>query len=620
MAISDSLRGSPDRPLYLDRVTAAYSALPRSHRVVLFNVVNARGEYVADEFRVPMSEDCDEAALALRDRYVLARLNNLFVTFGGAALTIYAPAGDERFLRGLERSVARFDFARPTNDRTGFGLFANCMSRINRAAGLPAFTVAWRDIGEYATPPSGKAYRLFHADNLDDERALLRRGVLELADKTFVGLDVGGTNIKAAAIVDGEIAALYNYPWHPATFTRVEEIVGPILDIAGLMAAAATLYAGDFRHPLLADMRDCGPGETAAGLAGRIRRVSEALKGPVAPLDGLVCGFPDIVIGDKVVGGEVYKMRGIRQRDPVAYDADFASIMHIDRTLSRLCRPGGATVVMNDGFVTSNVIAAEKLFSGDNSQGDKCLLVHTIGTEMGTGVIAPAGADQDIPIEGYNWIIDLGCPEYSGLVPDDVRSCDNFNTAAPGTIQKIISQSGLIRLAVENFSRNDPGRLDELVADGLLAWEKRGGVEALVVSEKPRDRRSDLVRRLISLLKKGDPNVREAYRGMGSAMGALIRAMGELLAGIELDRFVSGGVIAEDECFAAFAEGLKAAYPGYGVMRLDTETAFSPLLGKLPCHDIGFMTAVGAAYVASRRLLRREAGTGRAMVRNESGD
>jgi hypothetical protein len=329
--------------------------------------------------------------------------------------------------------------------------------------------------------------------------------------------------------------------------------------------------------------------------------MAAALGGPARPLDGLACGFPDIVIGDKVVGGEVYKMRGIRRRDPAAYDASFAAIMDLDDALRPLCRPDGATVVMNDGFITSNVVAVERLFDPAGGLADRCQLVHTIGTEMGTGVITPVGAGQDIPLEGYNWMIDLGCREGSGLDPDDVRSCDNFNTAAPGTVQKIISQSGLIRLAVRNFQRRRPERLDELFAAGLLAWEDRGGERTLVVPQTPRDRRSDLVRCLVALLKDGDASVRDAYREMGMAMGVLIQAMGSLLRGMEPERLVSGGVVAEDECFSAFRAGLKSAFPGFDVARIDTATTFSPLLRKLARRDLGFLTAVGAAYVASHR-------------------
>ncbi|MDR0362542.1 MAG: hypothetical protein LBJ46_07670 [Planctomycetota bacterium] len=599
--------GMNDGALYLDRVAESCRALPESHRVVFLDVVNERGEYALADFVVPRSVDCDPAARELRERYLLARLNNLFVTFGGARLTVFSPREDGDLTRDLERALDRFDFDRPTNDRAGFGSFANYMARINRAAGLPAFTVAWRDIADFVPPDPAEKYRLFRGDRIGERRELLRRAAGELGGKLFVGLDVGGTSIKAAVVVDGRIAALYNLPWHPATFGHVHEMVDPILAISRMMAGAASLYLRDPGHPVFAEMRECGLEENLAAMTGRARRVAEALGAPARPLDGLVCGFPDIVIGGKVVGGEVYKMRGIRRRDPAGYDADFAAIMHLDDALRPLCREGGAVVVMNDGFITSNVVAVEKLFDPAGGLEDKCLLAHTIGTEMGTGVISPVGAEQDIPLEGYNWILDLGCGEEAFLDPDDVRSAANFNTAAPGTVQKIISQSGLIRLAVRNFQKRRPDRLDELLADGLLVWERREGRRLLVVGHEPRDRRGELVRRLAALLRDGDECVGDAYREMGMAMGVLIEAMGELLDGIELSRFVSGGVVAEDGCFAAFRDGLAAAYPDYGVTRIDTETTYSPLLGKLGCRDLGFLTAVGAAYVASRRSLENAA-------------
>lgn len=599
-----SIVGS-DQALYLNQVTAAYSSLADADRVVFFDRVNRKGEVVAHEFAVPYSAACSEAELRVRDFYILAQLNNLFVTFGGAKLTVYLPLSDKRLLESVTSAVAEFAFDRPTTDRTGFGSFANYMDRINRSAGLSRFAVDYQDIAEYVTPDPDSCYRLFTDDCMDEKREILREAVTNLGGKVFVGLDVGGTGIKASAVVNGEIAALYAYSWHPATFGYTREIVGPIVDVATLMAAAAAIYQKWPEHPLFTEIRNSERQEALPDLLVRAKAVADELAGDIPLLDGLVCGFPDIVINDKVVGGEVYKLRGIRQRDPAGYDADFSAIMNLDDSLRHLCKPAGETAVFNDGFITSYVISAERQFAGVDGGESCCLLVHTIGTEMGTGIICPFGADQDIPIEGYNWIVDLARGEDSTLDADDVRSSVNFNTAVPGTIQKVISQSGLIRLAVKNFAATEPERVDELLHEGLLHWEDRPGGKILAVPMHPYDRRSDLVRRLVAMLRDGNVSVRNAYKEMGLVLGVLVEAMDSMLAGVGHERFVSGGVVADDECFRCFAEGLKSAYPAYSVRRLDADVCSTPLLKKLSRADIGFMSAVGSCYIASKRLLKK---------------
>ncbi|MDR1613630.1 MAG: hypothetical protein LBT97_12740 [Planctomycetota bacterium] len=133
MSTAASACSTADQPLYLNRVEEAYGALPRARQVVFLDVVNRRGDYAQSRFQVPCSDDCDSEALDLRERYLLARFNNLFATFGGARLTIYAPRNDGGLMRSLERALERFAFPRRTNDRAGLGSFANYMARINRA-------------------------------------------------------------------------------------------------------------------------------------------------------------------------------------------------------------------------------------------------------------------------------------------------------------------------------------------------------------------------------------------------------------------------------------------------------------------------------------------------------
>ena len=90
------------------------------------------------------------------------------------------------------------------------------------------------------------------------------------------------------------------------------------------------------------------------------------------------------------------------------------------------------------------------------------VFAHTLGTELGTGWVTETGAIPDIPLEVYNFIIDLGCWPERAFEPDDLRSVNNFNTGLPGTLQKYCSQSGVFRLALKRFSSERPDLLREL--------------------------------------------------------------------------------------------------------------------------------------------------------------
>ena len=68
---------------------------------------------------------------------------------------------------------------------------------------------------------------------------------------------------------------------------------------------------------------------------------------------------------------------------------------------------------------------------------------HTLGTELGTGWVRPDGSIPEIPLEVYNFIVDLGSAPQQAYEADDARSVNNFNTGLPGTLQKYACQSGV---------------------------------------------------------------------------------------------------------------------------------------------------------------------------------
>lgn len=71
-----------------------------------------------------------------------------------------------------------------------------------------------------------------------------------------MGMDIGGTDIKLVAAVDGKLAVFKEFDWFPAGFTRAEQLVEPVLLLTRLMRAAASLCAAGRREAL--DARGAG--------------------------------------------------------------------------------------------------------------------------------------------------------------------------------------------------------------------------------------------------------------------------------------------------------------------------------------------------------------------------
>ena len=60
-----------------------------------------------------------------------------------------------------------------------------------------------------------------------------------------------------------------------------------------------------------------------------------------AEIDGVGMCFPDVVVSNKIVGGEVYKTRGIRNNPAIDYEQDFRQLTDLNDRIRELIKPGG---------------------------------------------------------------------------------------------------------------------------------------------------------------------------------------------------------------------------------------------------------------------------------------
>src|SRR5208282_4241506 len=127
------------------------------------------------------------------------------------------------------------------------------------------------------------------------------------------------------------------------------------------------------------------------------------------------------------------------------------------------------------------------------------VFAHTLGTELGTGWVTETGAIPDIPLEVYNFIIDLGCWPERAFEPDDLRSVNNFNTGLSGTLQKYCSQSGVFRLALKYFPTERPDLFRELQDKGFIVEREVGTSTGWYVPTEPVDRRKAFLEHMMQL-------------------------------------------------------------------------------------------------------------------------
>jgi hypothetical protein len=423
-------------------------------------------------YRLPFPEAANAEERTFVREYLHANLYNLISTLGGAKMTLTVRPGDEAAKSLCLELDEVFQTALPLSARSGYGKCLNVTDRVNRAMGFPPFRFEIRE--GVAPEPAGEAGR-FTSGAVERFRAAVKKA----AGATLCGMDIGGTDIKMIGVKGGRIRAFREYDWNPTVMTDAASILNPILLMVRVIRQALSLpedgRAGELRRAML---------DKHASYEATVKAVeaADAEFGEPTLLDGIGVCFPDVVIQDKLVGGETLKTRALRAHSK-DYEADFAQLTGLQGLLKPHCLPGGAVRIANDGALAAYTAAAELAHSARASEVADGALAHTLGTELGTGWIDERGEIPDIPLEVYNCIIDLGEHPARDHEPLDARSLLNFNTALPGTLQKYCSQSGAYRLAIEYFKADEPARYRELFENGYLT-ESHGGV---YVATAPKD-------------------------------------------------------------------------------------------------------------------------------------
>jgi hypothetical protein len=487
-----------------------------------------------------LPETAAEAAF-LRD-YLRAHLLNLLSACSGSRLLLFLPETAPDSLWELAASALE-GLREPGYDKA-----LRVAARLCAAAGVPPLRwellplSAWQPLPlRESAAETGLGPRL---------RELAAAGQHGLR----CGMDVGGTDVKLVLARDGKLLLARELDWDPSRCRRAEELIAPLLSLVERGLAA------------------CCPGERES-------------------LASFGLSFPDVVIGDRILGGETPKTRGMRAHDPANYEEELRRLAGLKERLEGFCRPGVRLRALNDGSMAAFTAALELACDGEDRAISRGVFAHSLGTDLGSGWLRADGSVPELPLELYDLLIDLGSARQRALPAEDLRSTRNENSGLPGA-RRYLGQAAAFRLAWEL----EPGLLEGFT-------EEQDGI--LRLRSQPEDLRKPCLEHLMTRAEAGEPAAEEIFRRIGVHLGQISREIRELLAPETEERFLFGRFVRHPRCFALIREGCAAVLPELRLIAADGDLAASPLMRELAARGedmvARFGQAVGALYYGTER-------------------
>lgn len=542
------------------------------------------GEVRSFPLMLPVCEN--EAETAFAADYIHAMVYNILSSLGSAKLTVYLDPADEEAARLAAGLDTVFQLHAPKTERFGYGKCLNVNERVLSilSGGAKQFAFCVEDI---AAEPE------LCADSTFAQGAPVFEQLPAIAaDKMLLGIDIGGTDIKFSSSVNGKLALCKEFDWNPIDFPSSKEFLEPILLLTRLMRAGTALFAMEKDSEIVksAFLKEATAAEMEAAACAM-----EAVAGAsLSAFDGIGLSFPDVVIRNRIVGGETTKTRGMRENPALDYEADFLNLTDVCETLKAYTVPGGKVMACNDGPMSAFTTAVEQAAVGmDLSRG---VFAYSLGTELGTGWLLPDGSIPAMPLEVYNFIVDLGSYQQKTYDCMDIRSTRNVNTNLPGSLQKYTGQSGVFRLAAKWLPEKAPEILRQAEERNLFAWDG----ERFVVPTQPEDMRKACLEFFMEKAAAGEPTCQEIFRTIGQYLAVTWAENQDLLSSPATERTLFGRLVKRQECFRLMCEGAAQREPSLVLHAADSALANTPLMQQLEQHPdytvAQFAQAIGAIY------------------------
>ncbi len=528
---------------------------------------------------VPRWQGEEEHAFAAD--FLHACVYNCLAACSGQELRLYFDLSDQELLALYEGLDDVFQVG--GQPRHGYGKVVNIADRIAKSRGGRAFRFAKEDIASYVPLPEGAAEI---AVPLDEKLRALEKAASAL---TLCGVDVGGTDIKLAASLGEKLICTKEYDWNPAAYATAEEIMGPILLLTRLMRACLAAEHALLPVSVIAALDAALEKDAPDGLIREaVEEAEDCLGAEIDVLDGVGLSFPDVVISDRILGGETPKTDGMRRNEALDYETEFAKLAGLKEALLALCREGGRVRITNDGNMAAFTAAMELSEGGGGEALCRGVVAHSLGTDLGTGWLTPEGKIPALPMEMHDLILDLGSHHSRTFPPADLRSTRNENSGLPGA-RRYMGQAAAYRLA---WKKNC------VLMDGFTA--ESGDI--LTVPTEPADLRKPCLEHLMQRAEAGDEDACAVFREIGESLAAVTREMQFLLRPEADTRFLFGRFVKRPGVFALLKEGFCGSIPWIDLIPSDEGLANTPLmraLAAMPSVTVAqFGQAVGSIYFA----------------------
>lgn len=377
---------------------------------------------------------------------------------------------------------------------------------------------------------------------------ILRTAAEKALQGVRAGIDVGGTDIKFAVSVDGHLTDTLEYDWNPGSFPTAARIIEPILSLTEKL------------------LRKTG---------------AEAF-------DGIGLSFPDVVMADRICGGETPKTEGIRSNPEADYETEFGEISALGQKMKKLCKPDAAVRLANDGSVAAITSAVELSFSSEPELIASGAFSHALGTSLGTGLVMRDGRIPAIPLEFYDSVIDLGSLRKRGYDTEDIRSTRS-SSGVPG-VDRYLGQASAFRYAYER----NPALLD--------GFTERTETGILRIRTSPADLRKPCLEHLMKEAENGDPDAEWVFTRIGESFGRISREAVTFLSPEPDTRFIFGRFAKYPGAFRCIRNGFEAVLPEVKLIPADDSMAYSPLMLDLAARKeitvAQFGQAIGAIYLS----------------------
>ncbi len=595
-------------PVYISEVDEAFTQLDSEEKYVVYCVLTL---FKYDEKRVfeislpKLNGRTDEEIDFIKD-YFRAEIYNILSSLGGKSMTFYVDKSDKTLLDIVEEMNEVFCIDSPRSQRIKYGRAVNVIDRMLGALSpdeaLFRFEVAdVRDMPTFSEQKSAK----------QSDMSIFAKAMSGLEGKIICGMDVGGTDIKSVLVIDGKIDSYKEYDWFPAHFTTSRQLVDPICLIIRLFSAKVALEAVNSKSETGQEVYEDiikaldKKADTDFVLAA-VEQAESFLERRPALIDAVGLCFPDVVVRNKVVGGEVYKTRGIRNNPNIDYETDFQQLTDLNLRVAELIKSEGSLRIINDGPMAAFTAAVEQAAAGHPAVDG--VFAHTLGTELGTGWVDENGEIPDIPLEVYNFIIDLGSFVEKPYPSDDLRSINNFNTELAGTLQKYCSQSGVFRLAMKYFPQQRPELFQELLDKNYVVRKDDNGQIEYHVPTEPEDMRKAFLEHMMALPERENDEVCDrVWREVGEFLSVTWIETEKILRPKVKSRILFGRLVKNKRCVELMNEGAGKIKDDIQLEISDSSLANSPLMKELeknPNYTVAqFAQAIGAAYFGNLSLL-----------------